>query len=77
MAWYRAMMMVSHPAAAGPGSAIPPSFPGSPATPSAGPPPEALSATAAWRRLQELDRQIEVSMKNQPTAEKKKKKRKN
>jgi phosphorylase kinase alpha/beta subunit len=60
MAWYRAMMMVSHPAAAGPGSAIPPSFPGSPATPSAGPPPEALSATAAWRRLQELDRQIEA-----------------
>jgi phosphorylase kinase alpha/beta subunit len=60
MAWDRAKMMVSQPASSRSGSAIPPSDSVSLPTPASGPPPEPLSATAAWRRLQDLDRQIEA-----------------
>jgi len=60
MAWARAKMMGSQPATNRSGSAIPSSDPGSPSAPFSGPPPEPMSSTAAWRRLQDLDRQIDA-----------------
>ena len=57
-------MMVSQPATSPSGHTISSTTPSSPPGASSGSPPEPLSATAAWRRLQELDRQIDAVVLN-------------